>query len=151
MSSIAYPSYRVQGCIGVECLRRVQRGLVDARTSVRSTTNRCRYSRLVVLLQPWDEHLTRRSASWQRTVELFGQRSYARIGIPEVCAAAGLPKGSFCYFVPSKQALALAVVDEHWVWQRDLGVNILTDPAPIVERLCRLFVLIAEMQRSPGA
>jgi TetR/AcrR family transcriptional repressor of nem operon len=62
-----------------------------------------------------------------------------------------VPKGSFHYFVPSKQALALAVVDEHWVWQRDHGVNILTDPAPIVERLRRPFVLTAEMPRSPGA
>jgi TetR/AcrR family transcriptional repressor of nem operon len=55
-----------------------------------------------------------------------------------------VPKGSFYYVVPSKQALALAVVDEHWVWQRDQWVNILTDPAPIVERLSRLFVLTAE-------
>lgn len=62
-----------------------------------------------------------------------------------------MPKGSFYYAVPSKQALALAVVDEHWVGQRDQWVNILTDPAPIVERLNRLFVLTAEMQRSPGA
>jgi len=78
--------------------------------------------------------------------ELFGQRSYASIGVAEICAAAGVPKGSFYYFFPSKQSLALAVVDEHWVWQRGQWVDILTADAPIVERLRRLFIATAEMQ-----
>jgi TetR/AcrR family transcriptional repressor of nem operon len=78
--------------------------------------------------------------------ELFGQRSYASIGVAEICKAAGVPKGSFYYFFPSKQSLALAVVDEHWVWQRGQWVDILTAEAPIVERLKRLFIATAEMQ-----
>jgi TetR/AcrR family transcriptional repressor of nem operon len=78
--------------------------------------------------------------------ELFGQRSYASIGVAEICAAAGVPKGSFYYFFPSKQSLALAVIDAHWVWQRDQWEGILTAPAPIVERLRRLFIATAEMQ-----
>jgi len=78
--------------------------------------------------------------------ELFGQRSYASIGVAEICAVAGVPKGSFYYFFPSKQSLALAVVDEHWVWQRGQWVDILTADAPIVERLRRLFIATAEMQ-----
>src|SRR6478735_1358436 len=56
--------------------------------------------------------------------ELFGRRSYASIGVAEICAAAGVPKGSFYYFFPSKQALALEVV----------------------QRLRDLFVATAEMQ-----
>jgi TetR/AcrR family transcriptional repressor of nem operon len=78
--------------------------------------------------------------------ELFGQRSYASIGVAEICAAAGVPKGSFYYFFPSKQSLALAVVNEHWVWQRGQWVDILTADAPVVERLRRLFIATAEMQ-----
>src|SRR3954449_9530734 len=30
----------------------------------------------------------------------------------EICAVAGVPKGSFYYFFPSKQALALEVIDQ---------------------------------------
>ena len=78
--------------------------------------------------------------------ELFGRRSYASIGVAEICAAAGVPKGSFYYFFPSKQALALDVVDRHWEWQRGEWLGILTAPAPIVQRLRDLFVATAEMQ-----
>jgi TetR/AcrR family transcriptional regulator, transcriptional repressor for nem operon len=78
--------------------------------------------------------------------ELFGSRSYASIGVAEICAVAGVPKGSFYYFFPSKQALALEVIDQHWVWQRGEWTRILTAQAPIVDRLRDLFVATAEMQ-----
>ncbi|WP_158865791.1 TetR/AcrR family transcriptional regulator [Leifsonia sp. AG29] len=78
--------------------------------------------------------------------DLFGRRSYSSIGVAEICAAAGVPKGSFYYFFPSKQALALEVVNEHWEWQRGVWRSILTAPEPIVERLRGLFVATAEMQ-----
>jgi TetR/AcrR family transcriptional repressor of nem operon len=78
--------------------------------------------------------------------DLFGRRSYASIGVAEICAAAGVPKGSFYYFFPSKQALALEVVDQHWEWQRGVWTGILTADQPIVERLRSLFVATAEMQ-----
>jgi TetR/AcrR family transcriptional repressor of nem operon len=78
--------------------------------------------------------------------DLFGRRSYASIGVAEICAAAGVPKGSFYYFFPSKQALALEVVDQHWQWQRGQWVRILGTAEPIVDRLRDLFVATAEMQ-----
>ena len=78
--------------------------------------------------------------------ELFGSRSYASIGVAEICAVAGVPKGSFYYFFPSKQALALEVIDQHWDWQRGEWTRILTAQAPIVDRLRDLFVATAEMQ-----
>jgi TetR/AcrR family transcriptional repressor of nem operon len=80
--------------------------------------------------------------------ELFGKRTYASIGVAEICAAAGVPKGSFYYFFSSKQELALAVVDEHWVWQRGEWSRILTAPDALVERLRRLFIATAEIQSS---
>jgi TetR/AcrR family transcriptional repressor of nem operon len=92
----------------------------------------------------------RKSDARQRILDagatLFGQRAYGTIGVAEICAEAGVPKGSFYYFFPSKQALALAVVDEHWVWQRGQWMGILTTPEPIVDRLRALFVATAEMQ-----
>ena len=64
----------------------------------------------------------------------------------EICTQAGVPKGSFYYFFPSKQALALEVVNEHWVWQKGEWTRILTAPTGLVERLRQLFVATAEMQ-----
>ena len=59
----------------------------------------------------------------QTLVEL---RGYSALGVAEICQAAGVPKGSFYYFFESKEALALAVLDERWRaqgagWKRILG------------------------------
>ncbi|MFJ9542687.1 TetR/AcrR family transcriptional regulator [Streptomyces sp. NPDC101225] len=70
---------------------------------------------------------------------LIEARGYSALGVAEICTAAGVPKGSFYHFFASKEALAIAVVDEHWAaqqrdWARALG----GDAAPL-ERLRRLF------------
>lgn len=44
--------------------------------------------------------------------ELFHSRSYADVGIKEICDAASVQKGSFYHFFPSKRDLALAVIDD---------------------------------------
>ncbi|MHB8742185.1 MAG: TetR/AcrR family transcriptional regulator [Sulfuricaulis sp.] len=44
--------------------------------------------------------------------ELFHTRSYDAVGIVAVCDQAGVSKGSFFYFFPSKRDLALAVMDQ---------------------------------------
>ncbi|MEV0910757.1 TetR/AcrR family transcriptional regulator [Streptomyces hokutonensis] len=73
---------------------------------------------------------------------LFEARGYSALGVAEICRAAGVPKGSFYYFYESKEALALAVVDEHWAEQRREWTRVLSaaggDTAPL-ERLRRLF------------
>ena len=79
--------------------------------------------------------------------KLFGQRSYGTIGVAEIAAEAKVPKGSFYYFFPSKQALALAVIDTHWEKQRAEWVSILTAAGSVTERLRQLFVATAEVQR----
>ncbi|MET0089538.1 MAG: TetR/AcrR family transcriptional regulator [Candidatus Thiodiazotropha sp.] len=43
--------------------------------------------------------------------ELFHGRSYADVGIKEICELAQVQKGSFYHFFPSKQDLAMAVID----------------------------------------
>ncbi|MFE9809225.1 TetR/AcrR family transcriptional regulator [Streptomyces sp. NPDC005548] len=72
----------------------------------------------------------------QSLIEL---RGYSALGVAEICKAAGVPKGSFYYFFESKEALALAVIDEQWAgqksaWARALG----SDDEPLI-RLRRLF------------
>ena len=93
----------------------------------------------------------RKSDAGDRILEagakLFGQRTYAAIGVAEIAAEAGVPKGSFYYFFPSKQALALAVVNRHWERQRAEWLRILTARDSFSDRLRALFVSTAEVQR----
>ncbi len=42
----------------------------------------------------------------------FHSRSYADVGIKEICDAAEIQKGSFYHFFPSKRDLALTVIEE---------------------------------------
>lgn len=45
---------------------------------------------------------------------LMWQRGYEAVGIAELCAAAHAPRGSFYYWWPSKQALALSMIEHSW-------------------------------------
>ncbi|MEU0783944.1 TetR/AcrR family transcriptional regulator [Streptomyces sp. NPDC006173] len=72
----------------------------------------------------------------QSLIEL---RGYSALGVAEICKAAGVPKGSFYYFFESKEALALAVIDEQWAGQKSAWARALGgDDEPLI-RLRRLF------------
>ncbi len=45
---------------------------------------------------------------------LIGARGYTSVGVAELCDHAGVQKGSFYYFFPSKSQLAIAVIDSFW-------------------------------------
>lgn len=47
--------------------------------------------------------------------ELLYSRSYGNVGVKEICDVAGVQKGSFYHFFPSKQELTLAVLDEFFI------------------------------------
>ncbi|MEV4804313.1 TetR/AcrR family transcriptional regulator [Nonomuraea sp. NPDC049421] len=70
---------------------------------------------------------------------LIELRGYSGLGVAEICKAAGVPKGSFYYFFASKEALALAVIDEHWAAQERDWRRILSGQAPPLQRLRQLF------------
>ncbi|MCG7209047.1 MULTISPECIES: TetR/AcrR family transcriptional regulator [Streptomyces] len=70
---------------------------------------------------------------------LIEGRGYAALGVAEICKAAGVPKGSFYYFFESKEALALAVVDEHWAAQKRDWTRVLAGDGEPLRRLRRLF------------
>jgi TetR/AcrR family transcriptional repressor of nem operon len=79
--------------------------------------------------------------------ELLARRGYAAVGVAEIAAAAHVPKGSFYYFFESKQALALAVIDEHWVQQEAQWRAVLGSDRPPLERLRGLFEATAAVQQ----
>ncbi|MET8446857.1 TetR/AcrR family transcriptional regulator [Streptomyces sp. NPDC005209] len=72
----------------------------------------------------------------QSLIEL---RGYSALGVAEICTTAGVPKGSFYYFFPSKEALALAVLDEHWAEQEQAWTRVLTGEQDPLDRLRLLF------------
>ncbi len=45
---------------------------------------------------------------------LMYERGYEAVGVADLCRAADVRKGSFYHFFPSKQALALAMLDRSW-------------------------------------
>ncbi|GIF53559.1 TetR family transcriptional regulator [Asanoa ferruginea] len=79
---------------------------------------------------------------------LFEQRGYSALGVAEICAAAGVPKGSFYYFFESKQALALTVIDDHWAAQRAQWEAVLRADGDPLERLRDLFAATEDVQQS---
>jgi TetR/AcrR family transcriptional repressor of nem operon len=78
---------------------------------------------------------------------LIEQRGYTALGVAEICAAAGVPKGSFYHFFESKQALALTVVNEHWTAQRRQWTELLGSDRPPLQRLRDLFEATETVQR----
>ncbi|MGZ4475114.1 MAG: TetR/AcrR family transcriptional regulator [Nocardioides sp.] len=79
-------------------------------------------------------------------LDLFAQRAYSSVGIAEICAHAGVQKGSFYYFFASKEALAIAAIDEHWVAQRAQWQGILAGGGTTLDRLRGIFDATAKVQ-----
>ncbi|MET7686571.1 TetR/AcrR family transcriptional regulator [Streptomyces sp. NPDC005483] len=79
---------------------------------------------------------------------LIETRGYSALGVAEICKAAGVPKGSFYYFFESKEALALAVVEEHWAAQRREWESALSANADPLQRLRALFEQTEAGQRA---
>lgn len=61
----------------------------------------------------------------QSALDLMYSRSYASVGVQELCERAGVQKGSFYHFFPSKRDLTLAALER----QRELGRCTILEPA----------------------
>jgi TetR/AcrR family transcriptional repressor of nem operon len=75
--------------------------------------------------------------------------SYAAASVEDLCTDAGVHKGSFYYFFPSKRDLALAAIDDQWT----KTVTTILEPAfapdiEPLERIARFFHSVANQQRA---
>lgn len=76
----------------------------------------------------------------EATAELMYARGFNAVGVQEICAHAGVQKGSFYHFFKAKDALAVAALDRHWAdtraqfWRLAFG----DDVAPL-DRIRRFF------------
>lgn len=68
--------------------------------------------------------------------EMFHGRSYADVGIQEICEGARVQKGSFYHFFPSKHDLAMAVIDDMaGDWAHGFVAEAFDQSLPPLERL----------------
>ena len=97
--------------------------------------------------------MPRSSTARTRLVESAADRihasSYAAASVEDLCADAGVQKGSFYYFFPSKRDLALAAIDQQWASTQAtiLEPAFAPDVAPL-DRIARFFHLVARRQRA---
>jgi TetR/AcrR family transcriptional regulator, transcriptional repressor for nem operon len=74
-------------------------------------------------------------------VDLIWQQSYGSVSVDNICDRAGVKKGSFYYFFPSKSELAVAAYEEHWQQRRpvyDQAFSSLVPPLERIENYCRM-------------
>ena len=76
--------------------------------------------------------------------ELLHEKGFNAVGISEICDRAGVNKGSFYYFFPSKRKLALDVVDSLWHDSREFLEQALLGEGPPLDRLRRYFDRLLE-------
>jgi TetR/AcrR family transcriptional repressor of nem operon len=84
--------------------------------------------------------------------ELIYARSYTDVGVQQICDNAGVKKGSFYHFFPSKRDLTLAVLDQLQVFFRDTILNrAFAADIPPLQRIERFFSHIYEFQKQTKA
>lgn len=88
------------------------------------------------ILQIMNPAIDTRSRILATARELFHSRSYADVGIKEICDIAKVQKGSFYHFFPSKQDLAMAVIDDMADdWAHGFVAEAFDQNLPPIERL----------------
>jgi len=80
------------------------------------------------------------------TIDLIWQQSYGAVTVDDICERAGVKKGSFYYFFPSKTDLVVAALDAHWQTSKGHLDRIFAPDVPPFERLHNYFQLMYERQ-----
>jgi TetR/AcrR family transcriptional regulator, transcriptional repressor for nem operon len=67
--------------------------------------------------------------------DLIWRSSYHATGVDQICEVAGVKKGSFYHFFPSKEDLAIAAIDAGWAQYRPRIEAAFSSARPPLERL----------------
>lgn len=103
---------------------------------VMSRTQRLDLTDRSIIMKPMTLDTDTRTRILSAAREMFHGRSYADVGIQEICEAARVQKGSFYHFFPSKRDLALAVIDDMADdWAHGFVAEAFDQALPPVERL----------------
>jgi len=77
--------------------------------------------------------------------ELIFERSYSAVGINELCNHAGVQKGSFYHYFPTKRDMMLEALDDQWEkTTKPLLEKAFTKKIPPLKRIERFFHLISK-------
>src|SRR5258708_36735741 len=85
----------------------------------------------------------------QVAFDLIWDSSYGSVSVDDICKRAGINKGSFYHFFPSKADLAVAAYEEHWKLKRPMMDSIFSPQVPPLERIqtcCREIIGIQREQ-----
>ena len=77
-------------------------------------------------------------------LDLIHLRGFAASGVKDITDAAGVPKGSFYAYFPSKEALAEAILEHHWSDIETRLLPILDDDGLAQQRITRFFHALAD-------
>ena len=80
------------------------------------------------------------------TIDLIWLHSYGAVTVDNICERAGVKKGSFYYFFPSKTDIVVAALDAHWLTVK-ANLDRIFDPAvPPLDRLRNYFEYVYQRQ-----
>jgi TetR/AcrR family transcriptional repressor of nem operon len=71
----------------------------------------------------------------QVAFDLIWDSSYGSVSVDDICKRAGINKGSFYHFFPSKADLAVEAYEEHWKEKRPVLDRIFSSQTPPLERI----------------
>jgi TetR/AcrR family transcriptional regulator, transcriptional repressor for nem operon len=76
--------------------------------------------------------------------DLVHARGFAASGVKDITEAAGVPKGSFYAYFPSKEAFAAAMLEDYWAEIEARLLPMLDADGPAGERIARFFHALAD-------
>jgi TetR/AcrR family transcriptional regulator, transcriptional repressor for nem operon len=79
--------------------------------------------------------------------DLIWDSSYGSVSVDDICKRAGINKGSFYHFFPSKADLVVAAYEEHWKEKRPQMDRIFSPQVPPLERIQKWCQYIYEGQK----
>jgi TetR/AcrR family transcriptional repressor of nem operon len=84
----------------------------------------------------------------ETAIDMIWASSYGSVSVDDICAKAGVNKGSFYYFFKSKSDLAVAAFERHWEAKRAMMDRIFSPQFPPLERLDLFLNAIVEDQKA---